>query len=74
MIQETVWPDLWRSSGWSRVGSCRAHGCTDAEGGSQAALCQVAKPNDWHSCIEVDNPPRMGLGSVDRHRVVVRGM
>jgi hypothetical protein len=41
---------------------------------SRLSVCQVAKTNDWHACIEVDNPPRMGLGSVDKPRVVVRGM
>ena len=41
---------------------------------SKMSLCQVPKTNDWHACIEVDNPPRVGLGSVDKPRVVVRGM
>jgi len=41
---------------------------------SKLSLCQVPKTNDWHACIEVDNPPRVGLGSVDKPRVVVRGM
>ena len=41
---------------------------------SKLSLCQVPKTNDWHVCIEVDNPPRVGLGSVDKPRVVVRGM
>lgn len=41
---------------------------------SKLSLCQVPKTNDWHACIEVDNPPRMGLGAIDRPRVVVRGM
>jgi hypothetical protein len=41
---------------------------------SRLSLCQIPKTNDWHACIEVDSPPRMGLGSVDRPRVVVRGM
>jgi hypothetical protein len=27
-----------------------------------------------HACVEVDNPSRMGLGSFDKARVVVRGM
>jgi hypothetical protein len=44
------------------------------EAASRLSLCQVPKTNDWHACIEVDNPPRIGLGSVDRPRVVVRGM
>lgn len=41
---------------------------------SKLSLCQVAQTADWHTCIEVDNPPRVGLGSVDKPRVVVRGM
>lgn len=41
---------------------------------SKLSLCQVAKTADWHACIEVDSPPRMGLGSADRPRIVVRGM
>jgi hypothetical protein len=41
---------------------------------SKLSLCQVPKTNDWHACIEVDNPPRLGLGSIDKPRVVVRGM
>jgi len=41
---------------------------------SKLSLCQVPKTNDWHVCIEVDNPPRMGLGSLDKPRVVIRGM
>jgi hypothetical protein len=41
---------------------------------SKLSLCQAAKTADWHACIEVDSPPRMGLGSADRPRIVVRGM
>jgi hypothetical protein len=41
---------------------------------SKLSLCQAPKTNDWHACMEVDNPPRMGLGSVEKLRVVVRGM
>jgi hypothetical protein len=41
---------------------------------SRMSLCQAAKTNDWHACIEVDSPPRMGFGSVEKPRVVVRGM
>ena len=41
---------------------------------SRLSLCQVTKTNDWHACIEVDSPQRVGLGSADRLRVVVRGM
>jgi hypothetical protein len=41
---------------------------------SKLSLCQVPKTNDWHACIEVDNPPRIGLGAVDRPRIVIRGM
>jgi hypothetical protein len=41
---------------------------------SKMSLCEVPKTNDWHACIEVDNLPRMGLGSVDKPRVVIRGM
>ena len=33
---------------------------------SKLSLCQVPKTNDWHACIEVDNPPRMGLGAAGR--------
>ena len=59
------------------VGLPNAIGLTAAqtrEAASRLSLCQVPKTNDWHACIEVDNPPRMGLGSVDKPRVVVRGM
>ncbi|HEY0341850.1 MAG TPA: hypothetical protein VGC34_13665 [Steroidobacteraceae bacterium] len=38
------------------------------------SLCQVPKTSDWHVCIEVDNPPRIGLGALDKPRVVARGM
>jgi hypothetical protein len=41
---------------------------------SKLSLCQVPTANGWHACIEVDNPPRMGLGSADRPRMVIRGM
>lgn len=41
---------------------------------SKLSLCQVEKTADWHACIEVDSPPRTGLGSGDRPRIVVRGM
>jgi hypothetical protein len=41
---------------------------------AKLSLCQVPRSSDWHVCIEVDNPPRMGLGSVDKPRAVVRGM
>jgi hypothetical protein len=41
---------------------------------SKVSVCEVAKTADWHACIEVDSPPRMGLGAVDKPRVVVRGM
>jgi hypothetical protein len=39
------------------------------------SLCQVTRTYDWHPCVEVDSPPRMGLSSVDKPpRVAVRGM
>jgi hypothetical protein len=63
--------------GKPRVGLPNAIGFTAAqtrEASSRLSLCQVPKTNDWHACIEVDNPPRMGLGSVDKPRVVIRGM
>jgi hypothetical protein len=41
---------------------------------SKLSLCQVAKTLDWHACIEVDSPPRMGLGGTDRPRIAIRGM
>jgi len=41
---------------------------------SKLSLCQAAKTADWHACIEVDSPPRMGLGGADRPRMVIRGM
>jgi hypothetical protein len=41
---------------------------------SKLSLCEVARTADWHPCIDVDAPPRMGLGAVDKPRVVVRGM
>jgi hypothetical protein len=59
------------------VGFPSAIGLTAAqmrEAVSKLSLCQTPKTNDWHACIEVDNPPRVGLGSVDKPRVVVRGM
>src|SRR5579859_2399509 len=28
---------------------------------SKLSLCQAPKTNDWHACIDVDTPPRMGL-------------
>ena len=59
------------------VGVPGAIGLTSAqtrEAVSKMSLCQVPKTNDWHACIEVDSPPRMGLGSVDKPRIVVRGM
>jgi hypothetical protein len=59
------------------VGLPSAIGLTAAqtrEAVSKLSLCQAPKTNDWHACFEVDNPPRMGLGSVDKPRVVVRGM
>src|SRR6185312_11151898 len=36
---------------------------------SKVSVCEVAKTADWHACIEVDSPPRMGLGAVDKPRV-----
>jgi hypothetical protein len=59
------------------VGLPSAVGLTAAqtrEAVSKLSLCQTPKTNDWHACIEVDNPPRMGLGSLDKPRAVVRGM
>jgi len=59
------------------VGLPSAIGLTAAqtrEAVSRLSLCQVPKTNDWHACIEVDNPPHMGLGSLDKPRAVVRGM
>lgn len=41
---------------------------------SKLSLCQTPTANGWHPCIDVDNPPRMGLGAVDKPRVVIRGM
>jgi hypothetical protein len=41
---------------------------------SKLSLCQAKTTLDWHPCIEVDSPPRMGFGAVDKPRVVVRGM
>jgi hypothetical protein len=41
---------------------------------SKISVCEVAKTADWHACIEVDSPPRMGLGALDKPRVVIRGM
>ena len=64
-------------SGKPGVGLPSAIGLTSAqtrEAISKLSPCQVPKTNDWHACIEIDNPPRAGLGSVDKPRVVVRGM
>ena len=41
---------------------------------SKLSLCQVPKTLDWHACIEVDSPPRIGFGGVNGPRVAVRGM
>lgn len=41
---------------------------------SKLSLCQAPKTLDWHACIEVDSPPRIGFGGNDRPRVVIRGM
>ena len=59
------------------VGRTGAIGLTAAqtkEAISKLSLCQAAKTLDWHPCIEVDSPPRMGLGAIDKPRIVVRGM
>ncbi len=41
---------------------------------SKLSLCQVPKTLDWHACIEVDSPPRIGFGGVNGPRVAIRGM
>jgi hypothetical protein len=41
---------------------------------SKLSLCQAPKTLDWHACMEVDSPPRMGFGGTDRPRVIIRGM
>jgi hypothetical protein len=41
---------------------------------SKLSLCQATKTLDWHPCIDVDSPPRMGFGAIDKPRVVIRGM
>jgi len=41
---------------------------------AKLSLCQVPRTNGWHVCIDVDNPPRAGVGEVDKPRIVVRGM
>jgi len=41
---------------------------------SKLSLCQVQKTLDWHACIEVDSPPRIGFGGTDPLRVAIRGM
>jgi len=41
---------------------------------SKLSLCQVPKTLDWHACIEVDSPPRIGFGGIDGPRVAIRGM
>lgn len=42
---------------------------------SKLSLCQLTRTYDWHPCIEVDIPPRMGLSTVDKPpRVAIRGM
>jgi len=41
---------------------------------SKLSLCQVPKTLDWHACIEVDSPPRIGFGGINGPRVAVRGM
>ena len=59
------------------VGSRNVIGLTAAqtrEAVSKLSLCQVSKTNDRHACIQVDNRPRVRFGSVDKSRVVVRGM
>ena len=41
---------------------------------SKLSLCQLPKTLDWHACIEVDSPPRIGFGGVNGSRVAIRGM
>jgi hypothetical protein len=41
---------------------------------SKLSLCQVPKTLDWHACIEVDSPPRIGFGGINGPRVAIRGM
>jgi hypothetical protein len=41
---------------------------------SKLSLCQVQKTLDWHACIEVDSPPRIGFGGTAPLRVAIRGM
>src|SRR3954468_1535350 len=41
---------------------------------SKLSLCQVQKTLDWHACIEVDSPPRIGFGGTTPLRVAIRGM
>jgi hypothetical protein len=41
---------------------------------SKLSLCQVPKTLDWHACIEVDSPPRIGFGGLNGQRVAIRGM
>ena len=44
------------------------------EAASKLSLCRVPKINGWHVCIDVENPPQVGLGEFDKPRVIVRGM
>lgn len=62
-------PDIGKSGGASGLTAAQTR-----EVLSKLSVCEVAKTADWHACIEVDSPLRMGLGAVDKPRVVVRGM
>lgn len=44
------------------------------EAASKLSLCRVPKITGWHVCIDVENPPQVGLGEFDKPRVIVRGM
>lgn len=66
---EAMPPDLGKPGGAIGLSPAQTR-----EALSKISVCEVAKTTDWHACIEVDSPPRMGLGAVDKPRVVVRGM
>ena len=46
----------------------------ESDDGGERAAAIYTLTNGWHVCIEVDNPPRVELGDVDKPGVVVRGM
>lgn len=70
--QETV-EKLAKPSGIPGMAALGLTAAQTREVAARLSWCQLPTA-DWHVCIAVDNPPRMGLGSTDKPRMVVRGM